>query len=526
MKNKIKIYLLLFFVIALGFFLRFYGIEHVPPGVYPDEAMNGEDAYKANLSGNYQLFYSANEGREGLFINLIALCFKFFGISILTLKLPSIIFGTLTILGTYLLVKELFQKERPAIISAFLISTAYWSINFSRIAFRANMLPFVLVFSFYFVFRGIRTKKWFDFAIGGIIFGVGSHSYIAWRIAPLILIILLIAFILSKKSFLKEYWKFIAIFIFFSTAITAPIAYELYSHSNYLHAPIDDISIFSPLINHGQPFLTFLKSLGLSLIKFNFVGDQNWRHNYPPYPVIDPLTGIAFLFGLIYSLIKLKRLIADRFFRQKIVLDLIPYSFLIFWFFIMLSPEFLTGEGLPHALRSIGTLPVVFIFSALAFEYLFSRAERLAPSRRKIIQVLLILVLVFIGLFNSIKYFYFLPKNPRAANSFDKNLTDISSYLKTLPAQKEKFVVNSFGPYHSPLDRLPIQIFNLDLPNLTYLYSWQNFDQIRPKSDDFIVILTGKDSDTEARLKIRFPNLILEEINPSPGSVYYVLQSN
>ena len=96
-KRKIKIYLLVFLVVALGFFLRVYNINHIPSGIYPDEAVNGEDAYKANLSGNYQLYYPNNEGREGLFMNLIALCFKFFGINILSLKLPAILFSTRTL---------------------------------------------------------------------------------------------------------------------------------------------------------------------------------------------------------------------------------------------------------------------------------------------------------------------------------------------------------------------------------------------------------------------------------------------
>ena len=144
-------------------------------------------------------------------MNLIALCFKLFGASILTLKLPAIIFSTLTILGTYLLIKELFysclpagRKERIALIGAFLVAVSFWSINFGRISFRANMLPFVLAFTFYFLFRALHTRKKLDFAFSGLFFGLGIHTYIAWRISPLILILLLIFFILSRENFLKR----------------------------------------------------------------------------------------------------------------------------------------------------------------------------------------------------------------------------------------------------------------------------------------------------------------------------------
>ena len=175
--KKITIFILVLLILALGFFLRIYNIENTPPGIYPDEAVNGKDAIKAFKNGTYELFYTDNNGREGLFINLIALSFSFFGISILALKLPSIVFGTLTILGVYLLSKELFNK-RLALISSFLLAISFWAINFSRIAFRAVMLPMLLVFSFYFIFRGLRTKKWWDLVKNKL--KLNSSTYVFW----------------------------------------------------------------------------------------------------------------------------------------------------------------------------------------------------------------------------------------------------------------------------------------------------------------------------------------------------------
>lgn len=297
MNKKTKIYILLALIIALGFFLRIYNIENAPPGVYPDEAVNGEDALRALSTGNFQWFYPANQGREGLFINIQALSFALFGITVLALKLPSILFGTLTILGIFLLARELFSV-RVGLFSAFLVATGFWAINFSRIGFRAIMLPFILVFAFYFLWKGLRTRKWTDFAIGGFIFGLGLHTYIAFRIAPAILVVTLLSFLISRPNFLKEYWKKILVFILFTALAAAPMLYTFFvAHPEYLESRSDSISVFSPAVNKGHLVPTFLKSLGLSLAKYNFWGDQNWRHNYPPYPILDFLAGIAFLFG-------------------------------------------------------------------------------------------------------------------------------------------------------------------------------------------------------------------------------------
>ncbi|EKE16557.1 MAG: hypothetical protein ACD_11C00001G0001, partial [uncultured bacterium] len=102
----------LFLIVACAFVLRIYNIENAPSGIYPDEAVNGIDALDAITTGNYQWFYPANNGREGLMMNLIAFSFQLFGVTALGLKFPSIIFGTLTVLGTYLLTKELFRSQR------------------------------------------------------------------------------------------------------------------------------------------------------------------------------------------------------------------------------------------------------------------------------------------------------------------------------------------------------------------------------------------------------------------------------
>lgn len=162
-----KTWILVAGIVALAFFLRIINIENAPPGVYPDEAVNGADALQALKTGNFQWFYPDNNGREGLFMNLIAGCFWLFGVSVFSLKLPSVIFGALTVFGTYLLSREIFPKARLALIASFLTAVSFWALNFSRISFRANMLPFVLVFTSYFFWKGLRTKKWSAFAWAG-----------------------------------------------------------------------------------------------------------------------------------------------------------------------------------------------------------------------------------------------------------------------------------------------------------------------------------------------------------------------
>lgn len=519
--SRIKIYILLFFILVLGLFLRIYNIENAPPGVYPDEAVNGIDAISA-LNGNWQWFYPANNGREGLFMNLIALCFKFFGISVLTLKLPSIIFGTLTILGVYLLAKELFQNRRIGLISAFLTAVSFWAINFSRISFRANMLPAILSFAFYFLWKGLRTKKWFDFAAGGLIFGIGLHTYISFRIAPAILVAALFFLIISRENFLRDFWKKILIFIFFTAVTSAPMLYTFFvSHPEYLESRSASISILTPEVNQGHLFKTFLKSFSLSILKYNFWGDQNWRHNFPPYAILDPLTGIAFLFGLIYSLIKFTKLFFARIFKKERNIALAIYAFLILWFFAMLAPEFMTAEGNPHALRAIGTLPVAMIFSAMTFEFFYKKVQRHGNIFRFISASLMILIFLSIGAFNAVKYHIVWAKKQETAQSFNKNLMEVSAYMKTVPNYEQKYIIAE------SMQRIPIQLFNQNMPNVSYFYPGE-VENISPSDENDFAIIATDPSNWEiiSKLQSRFPNLTLEEKKNDFGTSFYILKSN
>lgn len=445
MFRRLLVTALLFAILSLALFVRVYQIDSIPGGLYPDEAVNGIDALGAIATGDYQLFYPNNYGREGLFINLQALAVKYFGNTVPVLKFWSTIFGTLAVLGMYFLGKELFQRRTAGLIAAFLLATSFWAINFSRIGFRAIMVTFLLTFAFYFFWKGLRTERVRTFLISGLIFGVGLHTYVAYRLAPLILIAILPFLILSYEHFLKRFWKHGLAFLLGAFISAAPLLWEFYAHPEHLSSRTGAVSIFSPEINKGDFWGTFGKTLGLSLIKYNFWGDQNWRHNYPPYPILDPFTGIFFLTALGYLFYDLVKRLGKRF-REK-VRDpaLARAAFLLTWFFVMLMPEFLTEEGLPHALRAIGTQAPVFLMATIAIMGIVKYAQHTFLGTRMALISLLLLALVGGAAINLSKYFVFFAKSPTQMGAFNKNYSNMAEYILALPQETKKYIVPNGG---------------------------------------------------------------------------------
>jgi 4-amino-4-deoxy-L-arabinose transferase-like glycosyltransferase len=485
-KNKIIHFSILFAIILLAIVLRVYNINSVPAGIYPDEANNGTNAYDAQLNNDYQWFYPDNNGREGLYINMIALFFKLSGVSMLTLKLTSIIMGVLTVVGVYLLSRELFiSKPRLALIASYLTAVSFWAINFSRIAFRAIMMLPILTFSFYFIFRGLRTKRWWNFAIAGFIFGLGFHTYIAFRIAPLLLVVLFFLLLLQYgKKLFTNHWKHAIVFIIFMIISALPIFYTLYSHPEFVNSRTSDVSVFAN--NDGNLPLALTQTITKSLLMFNVYGDQNWRHGFPPYPTLEPFVGLMFLGGLVLSTVIFFKYIYKRFFANIKNRKFVIHGLLLAWFIGFLAPEFLTNEGLPHSLRSIGVLPIVYIFAAFCINFLIDLASRHSKFTYNLTLSLMIVLLLLAGICNTIKYHKFWAQSTEQASAFNQDLTDIAKYIHTIPKTTKIYVIAD------NMQRLPILLLNENRPNLLFI-SDSETEKIQIDSNFLIISPIQKD---------------------------------
>ncbi|MBU1046092.1 glycosyltransferase family 39 protein [Patescibacteria group bacterium] len=444
---KIKITIFLLVILSLAGFLRLYGLHSVPPGLYPDEAMNANDA----LTNPGKVFYPENGGREGLFVNLVSLSFKILGSSPFSLRLVSAIIGIITVLGLFLLVKELLKHTSAseanadclALLASFFIATSFWHINFSRIGFRGILLPFILVFCFYFLFKGLRNKNIFLLILAGLTFGLGFYTYSSFRLAFLILPFVLIPYWIAYYKE-KQQKKFIlSVFIFGISAliIVLPLIFYFLSHPADFFGRLGAVSVFS------QPnFITaFLESLGRHLIMFNISGDFNWRHNFSGSPQLFWPIGILFLIGFIVSIKKLIFSIKNKNLRPQSI-----YWLLFSWFFVMILPGALTYEGLPHSLRTIGLIPAVMIFAAFGALWVLEKIKKIkrlpsfAPdSRWQKWFLYLIIGFVFLSLFvaSTQKYFIDWAQNSKIKGAFTENFVKIGEAINALPPETNKYVI-------------------------------------------------------------------------------------
>lgn len=157
---------IIIFIIILGFLLRIWQIDKVPPSLSNDEISIAYDAYSIANTGKDSSgiflplsFKSHGTYKAPLYAYTSLPFIKIFGNNELSVRLPSVIFGTLTILFLYLLVKKAADSEPLALISAFLLAITPWHVYTSRIALESNLALFFVVLGVYTYIEGIRNKK-------------------------------------------------------------------------------------------------------------------------------------------------------------------------------------------------------------------------------------------------------------------------------------------------------------------------------------------------------------------------------
>lgn len=525
LRNKQYILLL---IIALAIFFRFFQLNSIPKGLYHDEAINGNDAFFSLKDGDYKVVYPENNGREGIFIWLISLAFSLFNVSVWSLKLIPALIGTLTVLGLYLFIKELFslntkyegQSTNIALLSSFFLAVSFWHINFSRIAFRAILVPFILVYSFYFLIKGFKKQKMPYLGIAGMIFGLGFYTYSVFRLAVMLLATALLALILLYKDQIsrKKLLIYISYFLLAVVIIAFPLLIYFTQNPEMFLGRTGQVSVFA----QENPIKAFIQSMLIHLASFNFYGDANWRHNFSGSPQLYFPIGILFLIGIFISF---KKLINSL--KQKNYSLFAIHFILISWLLIMTIPAALTYERIPHALRMIGTIPVAYIFAGIGGLWMYNWLSK--KINKKLFTAICLLFVAFLTFAQFQKYFIAWANHPEIENAFSYNYKKIGDYLNSLSDETQKIIIVNVSGVPVPYpDGIPMPTQSIIFTEIEKYKQIRSFyilekDLMKIEIEKPSVIIPMKyDKDLFEKIKTLSPDGI---INNQNGIIFYEIQS-
>ena len=163
---------LLVVILLVALAMRLYQIDVFPAGVYLDEADNALLGLQTVSAPAYSPFTRLANGHPTLFLYFLGYALKVFGSTAFVLRFATVFIGMVTVAAFYPLAKLMFGY-RIGLALTFLLAVSRWHVNFSRISFDGIAVPLFVILTFYFLLKGMQTKRIWDFAWAGIAVAAG-----------------------------------------------------------------------------------------------------------------------------------------------------------------------------------------------------------------------------------------------------------------------------------------------------------------------------------------------------------------
>jgi hypothetical protein len=381
-------HIFLILIIIFAAFIRIFKITTLPPALYYDEVDAGYQAliFNTNNTDYYGNkfpihFHSFGDFRTSLHIYSIALFQHFTNDQDLSIRLPSAIYGVISVYVLFLITGSL--------IPSFLLALSPWAIHYSRIGFEVSGMILFLLLGIYFWKKFLINKKSIYIYLTILFFCLTPYFYSTSKL--FIIIIAALILIIWHNTFQKIGVGKLILPAIFAVILLLPMARDtIRGNSGYRFSYIgiftlphreqvvntlryQDASVdhpneigvptsFTSKAFHNKYQLVAKRFISNYVNSFSpdfllLRGDNNARHGFGDH-------GLLYLIDIVFIFIGLSSyLFVNK--KNKI-------STLLFWLFV-LSPipyAFTRDSDYPHATRLILMLPSVIYFSYLGIQYL------------------------------------------------------------------------------------------------------------------------------------------------------------
>jgi len=515
--KKIHI-ILLILIFSLGAFIRIYKLGEVPSSLNWDEVSWGYNAYSIAETGrdehgkHFPLSFEAfGDYKQPIYVYSQVPAIKLFGLNAFAVRFPSAFFGSLTIISVFFLTLELFEnlksRHKLALLVSLFFALSPWSIQFSRVAFEANVATFFIITGAWLFLKGINDRKFVYLAFSLLIISFSSFTYHSAKIFTPLLVGSL--FLINYKYFLANKKTAIVLAVIYllinsiwiadmrttsrgrSVLFTSHQTEILKRSIPYLEKDSESVIPINNII-HNRRVIYINKYLENYLSHFDpnflFIKGDNARHHAPGMGVLY----LALFPAIIIGIFKSMQMKGGR-------------KWVLFSWFLLAPVASSLAVDAPNASRSLAFVPTWQIFAALGTLSIFQHFRK-----RKII--LFILALIFIA--NVIYYLeqYFVHTNIEQAEYWQHGYKDAVEFAN----QQDTAVL-----FTDTVEQAYIfYLFHTNYPPEKYLgeggsgmrknkcYSIENtfYGDCRLEESHFIIADEGEDVDEERVKIIYLPN--------------------
>jgi len=221
--------------------------------------------------------------------------------------------------------------------------------------------------------EGLRGLPWL--CLAGFLCGLTTaYTYLAGRAFPIPLAAALLTLLVAERGRRRARLGQLALFASAAALTIVPMGYYWLTHPGSFLTRTQQVAATS----WADVWAGMRACLGMFFLR----GDPYIRFNLPYRPLLDPLTAALFLLGVVAVVIgqitNHKSHIRNP---QSAIRNLLLAArvFLLANLLVMLLPSALaTGEITPSNLRTVGLLPFIYVFPALALSIIARQISKLA----------------------------------------------------------------------------------------------------------------------------------------------------
>jgi hypothetical protein len=178
---RYQVAILFTLIFIIGIFARTWEYASLPPGLNPDEASIGVEAYYLYKFGmdRYGLTYpvhliSWGSGQNAFYAYLLMPFVALKGINAFAVRLPMVLAGILSMPLIFIAGKRLLG-DKFALLAMFFMAVSPWHIVNSRWAVESNIMPFLFLAGFTALTLAESKNGWFF--VSSIFFALSLYAY-------------------------------------------------------------------------------------------------------------------------------------------------------------------------------------------------------------------------------------------------------------------------------------------------------------------------------------------------------------
>lgn len=377
MKLNMKILLVIFFLILIGSFLRFYNIVRNPVSLNIDEVSYGYSAYSILKTGRDEngvfmplVFRSTGDYKNSILIYSLVPSIAIFGLNEFGVRFTTAFFGILSIPALFLLITSLIKNRKIALLAAALLAVSPWHIYYSRLASESLIGLFFLISGMW-LFLKMLKGSWRWAILASLVLTISIYSYHSLRLFTPIFIMCSIFIEFGRKKAGK---KNLIYFTVLSVILSLPLLYLILEGSANVRASMTFLSqdidytryiILDHIQRSGENFLLFFFWIKRFLNYF--------QPNFLFFSGLNMTTaatfglGVLYLYELPWFILGIIGLVSKKIENKPLI---------VLWILLGIAPATLTNNE-QSPVRSLIILPMLILVVAIGASSFFQIINRL-----------------------------------------------------------------------------------------------------------------------------------------------------